>query len=320
MTVRHGELTQMPNSCPLCTSDRTQVIELVHSDDVSRLWRHRLRIEITPFSSDTIEARLCSACHLRYFSPPQIGDERLYEQLQRFPWYYKSDKPEFLVASRHIGADDTVLEIGAGVGAFACHAQCKQYIGLEQNEQAVRLARARGIDVRLESLDQHIGSGLCQYDWVCLFQVLEHVPRPREFLNSCLQAVRPGGHLVISLPCEDSFLALETNAILNLPPHHATRWEVATARALQDIFRIRLESLEVEPLGDDHIASVAPALVQAFLRRVLRRDHRLLDSHFAGIPVRALVWLLSRPVAAILAGKRVRPSGHSMTAIFTKAQ
>lgn len=309
----------MTNECPLCGSGNTHQIESIRSKDVSCLWRRRLGIRIAPFAPDRIEARLCSVCRLRYFHPPQAGDARLYEQLQRFAWYYLSDKPEFRIAARNIGAGDTVLEVGAGVGAFSGHIQCKQYIGLEQNEEAVRVARSKGIDVRHESLDQHTGSGSPRHDWVCLFQVLEHVPHPREFLVDCLQAVRTGGHLVISVPCEDSFLGLETNAILNLPPHHATRWELATARALQDILGIRLESLEVEPLGDSHISSVAPVLVQACWRHVFGRPHRLVDLHFAGLLVRASVWLASRPLAAALMDPRIRPTGHSMTAVFQKA-
>ncbi|KAL4265492.1 Ubiquinone biosynthesis O-methyltransferase, mitochondrial [Pleurotus pulmonarius] len=41
-------------------------------------------------------------------------------------------------------------------------------------------------------------SGPEQYDVVCSMEVLEHVDNPADFLNSCAQLVKPGGHLFLS--------------------------------------------------------------------------------------------------------------------------
>jgi SAM-dependent methyltransferase len=101
-----------------------------------------------------------------------------------------------------------------------------------RNDEAIRRAQAAGLNVFKQSIEEHATIAPGKYDVVCSFQVLEHVPEPRGFVHACVQALRPGGKLIIAVPAEDSFLGVASDAHLNMPPHHALRW---TDRALRNL-------------------------------------------------------------------------------------
>ncbi|EJU03814.1 3-demethylubiquinone-9 3-methyltransferase [Dacryopinax primogenitus] len=52
-----------------------------------------------------------------------------------------------------------------------------------------------------------------QYDAVCAMEVLEHVDEPKNFLKSCAEVIKPGGHLFLSTISRTPFAHLLTIAI-----------------------------------------------------------------------------------------------------------
>jgi SAM-dependent methyltransferase len=95
----------------------------------------------------------------------------------------------------------TMVEIGCGEGAVGYRlAQRYRYVGLEPDEQSCRVAQARigqGGDIRRGDVSTLADA---TFDVVCAFEVLEHIEDDRAALRSWLEHVRPGGHLVISVP------------------------------------------------------------------------------------------------------------------------
>lgn len=218
--------------CPECLSMATMPVDAVATTDLSHLYRCH-GVDAAPYfdGTPTITRYRCAACELRFFSPACAGDDRFYEQLQRFDWYYQDEKPEYRYVQQYMEEARRVLEVGCGKGAFhAFLSPATAYTGLEFNDDAVAKAQAAGLDVRKASIEEHAARHPACYDIVCSFQVLEHVPQPQTFLDGCVAALADGGLLIIAVPAEDGFLSVAVNAPLNMPPHHALRW---TDRALR---------------------------------------------------------------------------------------
>jgi 2-polyprenyl-3-methyl-5-hydroxy-6-metoxy-1,4-benzoquinol methylase len=166
----------------------------------------------------------CEMSGLIHFYPFVVGKSSLYEQLQSNVWYYLKDKNEYHKAAEYVHQGNIVLEIGCGVGKFASHLHSCGYVGLEFNRQAVMACRSKGLKVSSQPLEAFAQKYREVFDVVCAFQVLEHIPAPRAFIACCLYCLKPGGHLIFSVPAEDSFAGKVPNYCLNLPPHHITRW------------------------------------------------------------------------------------------------
>jgi 2-polyprenyl-3-methyl-5-hydroxy-6-metoxy-1,4-benzoquinol methylase len=76
--------------------------------------------------------------------------------------------------------------------------------GLELNETAAQVARARGYTVYTQTLETFAPSTL--YDVVVLSNVLEHTPDPKAMLGAICRVLNPGGYVWISCPNNRSWL------------------------------------------------------------------------------------------------------------------
>jgi SAM-dependent methyltransferase len=267
---------------------------------------------------DALELKLCAACDLRFYVPEFVGDEKFYESLQRFDWYYMSEKAEYEFAAQYITPEDRVLELGVGRGAFAAKIKAQSYVGLELSEAAANLARERGVVVHKCSIEEHAVDHPDAYDVVCSFQVLEHISDPKSFIESSLRCLKKGGKMIHSVPWEDGFIGTQTNNVLNMPPHHATRWTDKALRNLAVLFNLEVVAFGYEMLSDLHVRAYSTALIENSLNRCLRRRHRTLDSMTNWLPVKAPVRALSLFLERGLKCPALRPAGHSVTVVYRK--
>lgn len=306
-------------ACPLCSSPSATVLQVISYRQLTYLYRKLFDIAIDQDNLEQISYLHCPNCQLRFFSPAICGDGKFYESLQKFPWYYLEDRYEFQAARRYATSGMSVLEIGCGSGMFAASLPpgCS-YRGLEFNAEAIRKARARGLQVDDTKIESLVVTVPGTFDMVCAFQVLEHVPNPATLLSGAAQLLKPGGRLVIAVPSEDSYVGHELNNLLNMPPHHLTRWcDAALVNAAQQC-GVRVIQVEHEPLGAMDVAAYARASVLSALTKVIRIRLPLI-SRFA--TSRWLRWPLSavaRPIAWRAASRRQSLRGHSVIAIYEK--
>ncbi len=107
---------------------------------------------------------------------------------------------EPLLAGLH---PSTVLELGCGVGSVGARiARHARYTGVEPDLASSRIAAGR-IGPRGGTV-LHGDAGVLpwgtRYDVVCAFEVLEHIEDDGGALRVWLKHLRPGGHLVVSVP------------------------------------------------------------------------------------------------------------------------
>ena len=258
--------------CPLCGSQQALRVQTLEVMSVVRRWRQCYQIDVARQFGDLASFELfqCQVCSLRYFSPRWLaGSSELYEQLEKQNWYYLPRKWEHDIALRDLRSCGRVIEVGCGFGDFLAFARAEAQLeveGLEQNESAVRTARGRGLPVRRLDIGEAAARFPGSYDAVCIFQVLEHVPNPGEFLRAACALLKLGGMLLLGLPNAESFLRYEFNP-LDLPPHHMTRWTKQVLQQLPRMLPIRLERVRLEPLAENHVDCYTDAYCCAWARK-----------------------------------------------------
>lgn len=243
--------------CPLCESYRIFLTRRVNISLLRKEWL--LTFGFDPFLDfgeigESLEQLRCSTCDLEFFSGHYYGDSAFYERLSRGrEWYYEECKWEFQEAIQRLQANSavkTILEVGCGMGYFLEKVRsCYDVLGVEFNSEALRVCESKGLKVvntRLEDIDS-------EFDAVVAFQVLEHIPSPRQFLDQVIRVVSPQGTLILSVPNPQGYLSEFNQALLtDMPPHHATRWSRKAFESVGKQYGLELVDVCYEPLRYIH--------------------------------------------------------------------
>lgn len=299
--------------CPLCHATRTRIVETLDAEQLARAYQSSFGVQTSLGHGHILYAH-CAACDLRFFTPPHAGDAELYVQLQRNEWYYMEAKSEYAIAAGWLPCEGAVLEVGSGRGAFADTVGRRRYTGLEFNDAAIERAAAQGINLRKESVQDHAAASHGTYAAVVSFQVLEHVTDPHSFIAACVEALAPGGTLVLAVPDHDGLCGLTQNEILDLPPHHVSHWTAQALEHIGPLFGVEWLENQREPLAPHHAPSAAKAIVERRLRRRAGLPPRLLDMSLPARAVGRLAARWSRLFPPSLAGM----SGHTILARYRK--
>jgi len=212
--------------CIHCHQSNTVLVENIPAPVLLKLYKKKFKLDIVNELKgvDSIALRQCKNCDLRFYYPLLPGSDVFYEQLQNFGWYYVEDKYEYSIAAEYVKAGEKILDVGCGWGSFSKYVKHAQFTGLEYNQKAIAIGKQNGIKILNELSGQHALTHKEEYDVVTSFQVLEHVADVSGFLKECYTCVKPGGLLIISVPSEDSFISDLPNLVMNMPPHHISRW------------------------------------------------------------------------------------------------
>jgi len=109
-----------------------------------------------------------------------------------------------------------VLEIGCGQGAFGARIAGRvDYLGVEPDESSYQVAAGR-IEPRggkvINGSHETVPAGTT-FDAVCAFEVLEHIDDDKGALAAWVPFIRPGGHLIMSVPAfQDRFGPMDIHA------------------------------------------------------------------------------------------------------------
>jgi 2-polyprenyl-3-methyl-5-hydroxy-6-metoxy-1,4-benzoquinol methylase len=288
-------------------SGNTTVLNTINPKDISEKYRNAMGVDVgDEFRSlSTIEFWQCNDTGFRWYEPAKAaGGGELYRQLEKFDWYYMPEKWEFSAARNLISKEDRVLEVGVGFGFFleACRSDGIGISGVELNPSAAKRAREKGFEIfeeNLGDLAERIGKD--HFDVICSFQVLEHVSKPREFLEGMLRNLKVGGRLILSVPNAAVMRRIDPNNqdLLNQPPHHMGHWDENVFRSLQTVLPVRLRSVHREPLASYHVAWMVNSYLRKFLSPLGKTLPRLLINRYSTLP---LQWILKAGLRKFLPG------------------
>lgn len=244
--------------CPLCENVDTYLADKIPIDKIKTAWAKKFEIEV--FSDivglTNVELYSCSACGLKFYYPFTLaGGADLYEKLNKKDLYYQKEKWEFFLAVRDIRGIEKLMEIGCGEGKFlrlAYENGVKEAAGIEICGSAIECGRKNGFNVDNISLEKASHEYEGYFDAVCAFQVLEHSSTPRSFIENCLKMLKSNGKFILAVPNSESYLK-NIFLLLDMPPHHVTKWSAETLKKLCDIFPLKLVKLKQEPLAENQV-------------------------------------------------------------------
>lgn len=300
------------NNCLLCDGEKLTLLEIVDKDLLVNKYKDLTGVDFSYLINVNLKYYECGECKLRFFDPLITGDEVFYKSLQQFDWYYLDEKDEYLEAVKHISPTDKVLDVGSGKGTFFNLLQTNDYIGLDSSQNAIMMAAKEGVLIKNEMVQDYADSHPSSFDVVVSFQVLEHVPDPKLFLQAKVDALKVGGKLIIAVPSEDSFLKFATNNILNMPPHHVTRWPDKTLYYIAERYNLQVVNIYHESLQDIHKSWFVKLLISNIIpeRKLIAKG---LTSKLTSIISTLLAKILVKGLK-----DEMLPHGHTVMAVYQK--
>lgn len=261
--------------CPICDYKLIPSGKKYSVDKIRYLWTE-LDVNLSENvindlkkQSDYTELHKCPNCKLNLFLPLLIGTPKFYEDLHKKMKYYEDDKWDFHEALKDIDNKQTIIEIGCGPGNFLvnCIRKGIDCYGTEYNEDAIKSAKEKGI-VIIDSDELKLKKSY--FDAVFCFHVLEHVANPVSFFSDLVSILKPDGILCISVPNQKGPIKYIDPCIMNMPPHHITRWELKTFKIISQKFDLKLKKVSYEPLLFSNHSYYSMYLVNSILHFKLR--------------------------------------------------
>lgn len=225
--------------CPVCGAP-AKAVRSLSAQEIRSVLAGLFGAEVpdgVPACSYTMRA--CSACALVFADPMVAGDGAFYGWITGFARYHAGARWEWAVIKDQLTTHQAqrMLDVGAGTGALMEYVQGVDGLaitGIDVSATSAATARAKGLDVREAAFDDlgHVLGSDEAFDAIVLSHVLEHVGDPLGVMQTLLARLAPGGRLMTAVPYSPMSRELTEWDIMNLPPHHLTRWNAQSLHGL----------------------------------------------------------------------------------------
>ena len=127
------------------------------------------------------------------------------------------------------GGGLTVLDVGCGNGYIASQLAVMGYdvIGIDASEDGIAIARKAHPEVRFEvySAYDDLTDVVVDVDVVVSSEVIEHLYRPKLFLENAFKVLCPGGHIILTTPYHGYLKNLALSLFNHWDKHHTVERE-----------------------------------------------------------------------------------------------
>jgi len=223
----------------------------------------------------------CRGCELEFADPMKNPGENWYETEYKFSSW--EGREYLLLGWRHYKfledppfRGGMLLDIGCSNGDFLLAARDKGYevYGIDFDRKAIELGRKK---FNLKNLfcgtieDFRNSNPDKKFDVITFFEVLEHLDRPLQFIESTKKILKPDGYIAFSVPNRERWI--KDSVWFDYPPHHLTRWSRKSIRKL-----LEKTSFEVVKLRTDSEAGFEYFLQNKIKFGIVKRMFKRLDT------------------------------------------
>ena len=260
----------MSVACPACLSTVTRPLFSVNAEESAQLqviregpYRERhdalVRLIRKKWKGDHCEIRSCRDCGFGFASPFVAGDAEFYNLAYPTVRYPKK-KWEFSKTLDVLRQMDTsgkrALDVASGEGFFLdlCVPEIfslEDVMATEFSDDSASVLRSKGYrassaDLRSPEFDAMHET----FDFIFLFQVVEHMDEIDELFKRLSQLTKPAGSIFIAVP-NSKWVAYreQTGSLMDLPPTHIGRWTPQAFGAVASRNGLALTAHEVEPFS-----------------------------------------------------------------------
>ena len=194
-----------------------------------------------------------------------------------------------------------MLNIGCGRNIFLRLAKEAGYeiFALDFNEISIKFTRQKlGIEnaLAMDTMDFVKNYKGNKFDVIVFFEVLEHLEAPSEFIQNLLKVLKPGGHIVLSVPNRNRMGPQRYS--WDYPPHHLSRWSALSLRNFLEFNGYMVERLLISPItADDLISGLKSSFKTTYIEKKItmadtkKTDKKILISYIFNILFRMRMFL-----------------------------
>jgi len=169
------------------------------------------------------------------------GDYQAYEASAPFA---KSNFRELKRRLSAIQSSGTLLELGCAYGYFLDEARSEWKVrGVDISAHAIQQAATRYGGAVTQGDFLELDFAETQYDWIVMWDVIEHLDQPQAYLDKCFKLLRPNGHIALTTGDVTSPAAqlMGKRWRLLTPPSHLTFFSAEGMRRLLEKAGLRWE-------------------------------------------------------------------------------
>jgi len=260
----------MPNVCPLCKKNEAKVLYGVSSDFAARHFAALTNTANYVFYKENIgnlwkencaEVKKCRNCGLVFVEPFCAGDDRFYSLFYDNSRIYPEDKWDFTVTLAEIikqkvkaKADLQILEIGSGNGSFIAKFVAKigsvgKITCVENSEFCAGELNKLPVNNVYKDLNEFfVGENGTRYDYIFMFQVLEHLDDFQVLFGNVDKILADDGCIFITVPnFYQRELYDEIGIHADMPPMHVSRWSINAFQYLAEKHDLRIAKYRIQP-------------------------------------------------------------------------
>lgn len=264
--------------CPICSNASQQIKSIKSEFTQNKLSEHFDKLIDKDLEIIDYIMMQCSECSFEFVYPKIGGSSSFYNWVTSQPSYYIASRWEYSKVIELIkGNNIKLLDVGCGDAQFfdqiaLLKNQNIDFYGIDTTTDSVKKCTDKGYKVvcmdvqKFKSINKD-----SLFNVIVSFHCLEHVAKPKEFLEELLSIMDPLGAIYISTPYSPMDFELEWHDVLNNPPHHTGRYNLKSYYKIAEILGLKLEVFMPTP------PRILNSAIQSFMYSIYGNTYNILN-------------------------------------------